>query len=86
MPADAGIQDRRGMDTGFRRYDGCPSQSVAQIVPALIFNEDSAPALLIKSDSWAHAHMQKAIMNEFAAAVGYRHSRGKRESRFVPAP
>jgi len=25
-------------------------------------------------------------MNEFAAAVGYRHSRGKRESSRVPAP
>jgi hypothetical protein len=34
MPAEAGIQGREGMDTGFRRYDGSLVPFVTQIVPA----------------------------------------------------
>jgi hypothetical protein len=36
MPAEAGIQGREGMDTGFRRYD-----EIGQIAPVLVFLKES---------------------------------------------
>jgi hypothetical protein len=41
MPAQAGIQEREGMDTGFRRYDGTFVQFVVRIKPAHVFSDES---------------------------------------------
>ena len=39
MPAQAGIQGREGMDTGFHRYDGRLIPVRCQIVPVLVFSK-----------------------------------------------